>query len=104
MYMVIRHGQVLPGKMEEAVRAVEEEGLWSVVSGVPGFVEYYFLEMGDVGFSISVFETQEAAEESTRKTMDFIRQHPAEKEIMTGPYEVVAKGEVRVHKVKQETR
>jgi hypothetical protein len=101
MYMVIRHGQTLPGKMEEVVQAAEGGELWSVVSSVPGFVEYYFLEMGDVGFSISVFETQEAAEESTRKTMDFIRQHPTGKELMTGPYEIVAKGEVRVHKVKQ---
>lgn len=100
MYMVIRRSQTLPGKMEEVVQAAQGE-LWSVVSNVPGFVEYYFLQMGDVGLSINVFETQAAAEESTRRTMDFVRQHPTGKALMQGPYEIVAQGEVRVHKVKQ---
>lgn len=103
MYMVIRRGQTRPGKMEEAVQAAEGE-LWSIVSSVPGFVEYYFLHMGDVGFSVNVFETQAAAEDSTRRTMDFVRQHPigvGGESLMQGPYEIVAQGEVRVHKVKQ---
>ena len=104
MYMVIRRGQTLPGKMDEVVQAAEEGELWSVVSSVPGFVEYYFLQMGDVGFSVNVFETQAAAEESTRRTMDFVRQHSigvGGVSLMQGPYEIVAQGEVRVHKVKQ---
>ena len=101
MYMVIRRSSALPGKIDQAAQAVEEGELWSVISSVPGFVEYYFLQMGDVGFSVSIFETQEAAEESTRRTMDYIRQSPIAASIMQGPYEVVAKGEVPVHKVKQ---
>jgi len=101
MYMVIRRSQTGPGKMDEAARAAEGEELWSVVSSVPGLVEYYLLQMGDVGVSVNIFETQEAAEESTRRTMDFVRQNPLAQSLMEGPYEIVAKGEVRVHKVKQ---
>lgn len=100
MYMVIRRNQTQPGKMDAAIQAAEGE-LWSVVSNVAGFVEYYLLPMGDVGFSISLFETQAAAEESTRRTMDFVQQHPNAASLLQGPYEIVAQGEVRVHKVKQ---
>lgn len=99
--MVIRRNQTQPGKMDQATQAVEAGELWSVISSVPGFVEYYFMEMGDVGFSVSVFETQEAAEESTRRTMDYIRQSPIAASILQGPYEIVTKGKVLVHKVKQ---
>ncbi len=101
MYMVIRRSSTQAGKMDEAAKAVEEGELWPVISSVPGFVEYYFMKMGEVGFSVSLFETQEAAEESTRRTMDYIRQSPIAASIMQGAYEVVAKGEVPVHKVKQ---
>ena len=101
MYMVIRQAQTQPGQMDVAVRAAEEE-FWPVVHSVPGFVEYDFLPMGDVGFSVSVFDTQSAAEESNRGIIEFVKQHPrSASTLVEGSYEVVAMGEVRVHKVKQ---
>jgi len=71
----------------------------AVLSSVPGFVEYDGVQDGeDSVLSISIFETQEQAEESNRRAADWVKQNLAP--LTAGPHEIVAVGEVRFRKGK----
>jgi hypothetical protein len=49
------------------------EGFIPIISEMPGFVAYYWVDAGDgVIVSTSVFEHKEAEEESTFKAGDFV--------------------------------
>ena len=50
----------------------------------------------DVGVTISVFETQEQAEEANRRAADWVKQNLAP--LVAGLPEIVAVGEVRLRK------
>ena len=50
----------------------------------------------DVGVSITVFETQEQAEEALRRAADWVKQNIAP--LVAGPPEIVGVGEVRLRK------
>jgi heme-degrading monooxygenase HmoA len=96
MYVAIRRMKAQPGSIDEAVRRVEH-GLVPILSSVPGFVEYDVVQVGeDVGVTISVFETQEQAEESNRRAAEWVKENLAP--LAAGPLEIVGVGEVRVHK------
>jgi hypothetical protein len=70
-----------------------------IISSVTGFVEYVGVQVGeDVALTISLFETQEQAEESTRRAAEWIRQNMAP--FAAGPHEIVAAGEVRFRKAR----
>ncbi len=98
MYTAIRRMKVQPGAFNEAVQLVENEML-PILSNMPGFVEYQVVQVAeDVGLTISVFETQEQAEESNRKASEWVKPHFAR--IAAGPHEIVAVGEARFRKVK----
>ena len=98
MFVAIRRLKVQPGSIDEAIQRVET-GLVPILSSVPGFVEYDVVQVGeDVGLTVSVFETQEQAEESNRKAAQWVKEHLAP--LAAGPHEIVAVGEVRVHKGK----
>jgi heme-degrading monooxygenase HmoA len=46
---------------------------------IPGFVDYYFVDVGDSGgrmVSISVFDTEDAAEESNQRAAEWVGNHP----------------------------
>jgi heme-degrading monooxygenase HmoA len=99
MYVAIRRQKIQPGLIDEAVRRVED-GLVPIISSVPGFVEYDVVQVGeDVGITISVFETQEQTEESNRRAAEWVKQNLVP--LAAGPHEIVAVGEVRIHKGKQ---
>jgi len=99
MYVAIRRQKIQPGLIDEAVRRVEDE-LVPIISSVPGFVEYDVVQVGeDVGITISVFETQEQTEESNRRAAEWVKQNLVP--LAAGPHEIVAVGEVRIHKGKQ---
>ena len=99
MYVAIRRMKVKPGLIDEAVRRIEN-GFVPIISSVPGFVEYVGMQVGeDEGLTISFFETQEQAEESNRRAAEWVKQNLAP--LAAGPLEIVAVGEVRVHKGKQ---
>jgi heme-degrading monooxygenase HmoA len=99
MYVAIRRMKAKPGSIDEAVRRVED-GLVPIISSVSGFVEYDVVQVGeDVGLTISVFETQEQAEESNRRAAEWVKQNLTP--LAAGPHEIVAVGEVRIHKGKQ---
>ena len=98
MYVAIRRLEVQPGVFDEVVQR-DESGLVPILSSVPGFVEFDLVQVGeDVGVSISIFETQEQAEEANRRAADWVKQNIAP--FVAGPPEVVAVGEVRVRKAK----
>ena len=98
MYMAIRRLKVQPGAFDEAARLVENE-MMPIVSSMPGFVEYEVLQASeDVGYTISIFETQEQAEESNKRAAEWVKPYLAP--LAAGPHEIVAVGEVRYRKVK----
>lgn len=46
---------------------------------IPGFVSYYFVDVGKVGgrmISVSVFETEEGSAESNRRAAAWVADHP----------------------------
>ncbi|WP_190389427.1 hypothetical protein [Cyanobium sp. FACHB-13342] len=57
------------------------DGLLAEMQALPGFVSYYFVDVGDAGdrmISLSVFETSEAAEESNRVAAKWVQRWMAE--------------------------
>jgi heme-degrading monooxygenase HmoA len=93
MFLAIRRLKVQPGLLDEAVRLVENEML-PLLSSMPGFVEYEVVQIGDnEGLTISIFETQEQAEESNRRAAEWVK--PRFAQFAAGPHEIVAVGEVR---------
>ena len=72
MFATIRRSEGVPDP-REAGRQVNE-GFVPIISEVPGFVDYYWLDAGDgVMISTSVFENQSRAEESNRRAADFVQ-------------------------------
>lgn len=96
MYAAIRRLKVQPGVFDEVVQR-DKSGLVPLFRSAPGFVEFDLVQVGeDVGVSISVFETQEQAEEANRRAADWVKQYIAP--LVAGPPEIVAVGEVRIRK------
>lgn len=78
MYAVIRRYKVKPGSGEELARRAQQ-GFVPIVQGIPGFVAYYGIQSGnDEIATVSVFETREGEEESTRKAAEWVAQNVAE--------------------------
>jgi heme-degrading monooxygenase HmoA len=98
MYVAIRRMKGQPGVFDEAARRIEN-GLVPILSSVPGFIEYDVVQVGeDEGLTISVYETQEQAEESNRRAAEWVKENLAP--LAAGPLEIVAVGEVRIHQGK----
>ena len=101
MYLAIRRLKVQPGLLDEAVRLVENEML-PILSSMPGFVEYEVVQIGEnEGLTISVFETQEQAEESNTRAAEWAK--PRFAQFAAGPHEIVAVGEVRFREAREES-
>jgi|SRR3712207_2694325 len=80
---------------EEVVRRVQQE-LVPVYSKIRGFVAYYLVDMGNREIStVSIFESRDGAEESTRIAKDWVTRNRDALGSMR--FEVAAEGEVRVH-------
>ena len=94
MHAAIRQYQVDPGSVDEITRGVNE-GLLPIIKEVYGFQAYYALDAGGGRLAtISVFDDQAGAEESTRMAADWIRQNMAS--LVPDPPEVL-EGDVVVH-------
>ena len=92
MYMAIRRLKIRTGLIDEAVRLVGNE-LLPILSSMPGFVEYEVVQIGeDEGLTISIFETQEQAEESSKRAAEWVK--PRFAQFAAGPLETVAEGSV----------
>ena len=91
MYAAIRRYQVDPGSVDEVTRGINEDFL-PIIKEVSGFQAYYAVDAGGGRLAtVSVFEDQAGAEESTRKAGDYIRQNMAS--LLPDPPEVL-QGEV----------
>lgn len=81
----------------EAGRKVNE-GFVPLISKVPGFVAYYWVDAGGgVMISTSVFQDEAGSQESNRKAADWVRENAAA--FFPNPPQITA-GEVVAHKSK----
>jgi hypothetical protein len=91
MHAAVRRYRV--SDTDALVRKVEEEFV-ARVNGVDGFVGYYVIDGGDGNVaSVTVGETAQAVEESTRLAADWVQESAAD--LIEGAPEVTS-GEVRV--------
>lgn len=71
MFVVSRHFTGLRSVQEFGRRA--EEGLGAILRKNPGFRGYYLMDCGDgSGFSVSVFESREAAEATRDQAIGWV--------------------------------
>jgi len=94
MYVAVRRyeGVTDPQKAGQLV----DEGFVPIISEMPGFVAYYWVDAGDgVMVSTSVFEHKDAEEQSTFRAGDFVAEHLAP--LLPNPPQVSA-GEVVSYK------
>ena len=94
--LAIRQYQLAPGRTMEELAVVVENGFMPIVKQVPGFREYFLVETGEGVISISVFEDQAGAEESTARAADWVQQNLAD--FFAGP-PTAATGSVWLHDV-----
>ena len=96
MYVSVRRfeGVTDPRKVAQ----VAKEGFLPIISEMPGFVAYYWVDAGDgVVVTTSVFEHKDAEEESTWRAGEFVAEHVAP--LVPNPPQVTA-GEVVAYKAK----
>ena len=97
MFIAVRRYKVKPGSIDEIVRSVSE-GFVPLISQTSGFMAYYAVDAGnDIIFSVSIFQDQAGADESTRLAADYVNQNLAS--LVQGPPEVTA-GEVNFYNIK----
>lgn len=96
MHVSIRRYEGLdPGSVDEIVKRAGE-GFVPIVSGGAGFAGYYLIDAGGgVVATISVFESEAAAEESNQAAASWVKENLAE--LVPNPPQITA-GEVRIHK------
>ena len=93
MYMAVRRYDGVSDAQK--VRQVAEEGFVPIISEMPGFVAYYWVDAGDgVIVSTSIFEHKDAEEQSTFMAGEFIQEHLAP--LLPNPPQITA-GEVEIH-------
>jgi hypothetical protein len=96
MYATVRRYEGVTDPSEAARRV--NEGFVQLISQVPGFLAYYWVDAGgNVMVSTSIFETQAGAEESNRRAADYVQQNMAP--LLPNPPQTTA-GEVVAHKAK----
>jgi hypothetical protein len=95
-YLAIRQYQLAPGRTMEELHALVESGFMPIVKQVAGFREYFLIETGEGVISISLFEDQAGADESTARAADWVQQNLAD--FFAGP-PTVTTGSVWLHDV-----
>jgi hypothetical protein len=94
MYATVRRYEGVSNPTEAAQRV--NEGFVPLISQIPGFVAYYWVDAGGgVMISTSVFQDQASAEESNRRAADYVRQNLVS--VLPNPPQVTA-GEVVAYK------
>ena len=96
MYAVVRRFEGVTDTQE--VARIVKEGFVPIISEMPGFVAYYWVDAGDgVTVSTSVFEHKDAEEQSTFRAGEFVAEHLAP--LLPNPPQITA-GEVVAYKAK----
>lgn len=94
MYAAVRIGKSNPNSMPEVLKRVEEEFVPRLKDG-QGLVAYYLVDAGnDTVVTVSIFESQAAAEESNRMAQSWVKGDLAP--LMAGPLDTQA-GSVVAH-------
>ncbi len=94
MYVAVRRYEGVTNP-QEAGRIVDE-GFVPLISELPGFIAYYWVDAGDgVMISTSVFEHKDAEEQTNFVAGEFVAEHLAP--LMPNPPQVTA-GEVVAYK------
>jgi hypothetical protein len=76
MYATVRRYEGVTDAKEAGRRV--QEGFVPLISQIPGFVAYYWIDAGGgVMVSTSVYEDQAGAEDSNRRAADYVREHLA---------------------------
>jgi hypothetical protein len=96
MYVAVRRYEGVTDSRK--VGQLVDEGFVPIISEIPGFVAYYFVDAGDgVMISTSVFDNRSAEEESNWRAGEFVAQHLAP--LLPNPPQI-AGGDVVAHKAK----
>ena len=96
MYATVRRYEGVTNPSEAAQRV--NEGFVPLISQIPGFVAYYWVDAGSgVMISTSVFQDQASAEESNRRAADYVLQNLVS--VLPRPPQITA-GEVVAYKAK----
>jgi hypothetical protein len=96
MYATVRRYEGVTNPSEAAQRV--NEGFVPLISQIPGFVAYYWVDAGGgVMISTSVFQDQASSEESNRRAADYVLQNLVS--VLPRPPQVTA-GEVVAYKAK----
>ena len=94
MYIAVRRYEGVSDVQK--VRQLVDEGFVPILSEIPGFVAFYWVDVGDgVVASTSVYEHKHAEEQSTIEAREFVQEHLAP--LMPNPPQITA-GEVGVYK------
>jgi len=94
MYATVRRYEGVSNTSE--VARIVNEGFLPIISEMPGFVAYYWVDAGDgVVVSTSVFEHKDAEEQSTYRAGEFVAENLAR--FYPNPPQVTA-GEVEASK------
>jgi hypothetical protein len=94
MYIAVRRYEGVSDSQK--VGQLVDEGFVPIISDMPGFVAFYWLDAGDgVVVSTSVYEHKDAEEQSNIEAREFVAEHLAP--LMPNPPQVTA-GEVGVYK------
>jgi hypothetical protein len=94
MYATVRRYEDVSDPSE--VARLVDEGFILIISEMPGFVAYYFVDAGDgVMVSTSVFEHKDAEEQSNFRAGEFVSEHLAP--LLPNPPQITA-GEVEAYK------
>jgi hypothetical protein len=96
MYVAVRRYEGVTDTQK--VARIVNEGFVPLISEMPGFVAYYWVDAGDgVIVTTSVFEHKDAEEQSTFRAGEFIAEHLAP--FYPNPPQVTA-GEVEAYKTR----
>ncbi|HEY7349814.1 MAG TPA: antibiotic biosynthesis monooxygenase [Ktedonobacterales bacterium] len=94
MYAAIRRGKVKLEKADEVIQHIRESVL-PLVRKTPGFLSLYAVRIGeDEIITVSIFETQAGADESSTVAAEWVRTHIAP--LLAGPLDI-SSGEVAIH-------
>ena len=97
MYAMVRRYDGVTNSREAGKRV--DEGFVPLISQLPGFVAYYWVDAGSgVMVSTSVFQDQASAQESNKKAEDWVQKNNMAS-MMPNPPQITA-GEVVSHKAK----
>jgi heme-degrading monooxygenase HmoA len=75
-YAVVRHYKESQGLIDELGRRAED--VETLIRGVEGFISYALVRTDNGGYSVSIYETSDGVEESTRRAREYIQQNLSE--------------------------